>query len=513
MRTKQLVTISITALAVLCFATLPLAKATSTDQVVIYGAMANLTTHLLNVSGANFGATTPTVKLDNASLTVVSFTPTTLQATLPNSLTPGSYLLTVSTGTGATFNAIFDVTAVNDSSSGSEDRGNGNSAAENVQALNSGTTGINNTAQGWFSLYTNTYGNDNTAIGFKTLYSNISGGSNTAIGGSALYSNWYGNYNTASGFDALWHNTSGSENTANGAFALDTNFTGDDNTAIGADAMYRNTTGARNTATGAWSLEENTTGNDNTAAGDHALFLSTTGDENTAIGSAALRSNTTGGFNVGIGASALYYNTTGSQNIALGVGAGNNLTTGDSNIDIGNAGVADESSTIRIGTGGNQTATYIAGISGTAVVGTNVLVDGNGQLGVLVSSARFKDHVAPMDKATEAILALRPVTFSYKEKVDPNCAPQFGLIAEDVEKVNPDLVVRDSSGKPFTVRYEAVNAMLLNEFLKAHRRIEEQDKRIDELTAQLKQQAALIQKVSDKVEMTKPAPQVVSNDR
>jgi Chaperone of endosialidase len=191
----------------------------------------------------------------------------------------------------------------------------------------------------------------------------------------------------------------------------------------------------------------------------------------------------------------------------LGTIAGINLTSGNNNIDIGNTGVAGESNTIRIGTQGTQTATYSAGIYGTTVSrGANVFVDANGRLGARSSSKRFKEGIKPMDEASEAILALKPVTFRYKKEIDPDATPQFGLVAEEVAKVNPDLVVRDDDGNVYTVRYEAVNAMLLNEFLKAHRRIEE-------LTAQLKEQAEQIRKVNDKVEMNRAAPQVAVSDR
>src|SRR5213076_460956 len=148
-------------------------------------------------------------------------------------------------------------------------------------------------------------------------------------------------------------------------------------------------------------------------------------------------------------------------------------TTGSNNIDIGNAGVAGEGATIRIGTQGTQTATFIAGVSGATIAkSVAVFVDASGHLGTKTSSERFKDAVKPMDKASETIFALKPVTFRYKHELDPEGIPQFGLVAEDVEKVNPDLVARDDQGKPYSVRYEAVNAMLLNEFLKEHRKVE-----------------------------------------
>jgi hypothetical protein len=236
----------------------------------------------------------------------------------------------------------------------------------------------------------------------------------------------------------------------------------------------------------------------------------------------ALFNDQTGSSNTANGSLALYSNTTGNHNIALGATAGDNLTTSDNNIDIGNEGVTDEGNTIRIGTQGTQTATFIAGITGATVTGTAVVVNGSGQLGVAVSSARFKDAIKPMDKTSEAVFALKPVSFCYKKEIDPKRTAQFGLVAEEVEKVNPDLVVRDKEGKPYTVRYDAVNAMLLNEFLKEHRKVQElqatvaeqqksfesklagEQKQIDALTAGL-------QKVSAQLEVSKPAPQVAEN--
>jgi uncharacterized coiled-coil protein SlyX len=220
-------------------------------------------------------------------------------------------------------------------------------------------------------------------------------------------------------------------------------------------------------------------------------------------------------------------NTSGGSNLAVGESAGINLTTGSNNIDIGNSGVADESNTIRIGTVA-QTRVFIAGISGTTASpsgAATVWVTRSGQLGVLTSSARFKDNIKPMGDASDALLGLKPVTFHYKKEIDPDSTPQFGLVAEEVEKVNPALVTRDTEGKAYTVRYEAVNAMLLNEFLKEHRKVQEQEaaitrlkstvaqqqKGMEVLTASLKEQAAKIQKVSDKVEMSRPVPQVVDN--
>ena len=233
----------------------------------------------------------------------------------------------------------------------------------------------------------------------------------------------------------------------------------------------------------------------NTATGFQALFDNNTGESNTATGNFALANNS------------------GSNNIALGADAGSHLHTGDNNIDIGNQGVRDESNTIRFGTQGTQTKTFIAGISDAAIGGMEVRVNQNGRLGTVPSSKRFKEVIKAMDKASEVLLALRPVTFRYKPEIDPEGIPQFGLVAEEVEKVNPDLVVRDKEGKPYSVRYDAVNAMLLNEFLKEHRTVQEQQKEIDALKAELKEQRALIQKVNDKVELDKPALKTVLNNQ
>jgi hypothetical protein len=278
-------------------------------------------------------------------------------------------------------------------------------------------------------------------------------------------------------------------------------------------------------------LGSNTSGSGNTAIGFEVLQSNTTGFFNTANGSSALSSNTTGFNNTANGWYALQM-TTGSNNIAVGAEAGINLTSGNNNIDIGNPGIAGESRTIRVGTRQTHRATFIAGISGATVpAGVAVIVDGSGHLGTVVSSARFKDDIKPMEKASEAILALKPVTFRYKQELDPDGIPQFGLVAEEVEKVNPDLVARDEQEKPYSVRYEAVNAMLLNEFLKEHRKVEEQDRKIEELEAtvawqqrgfasaiaqqakEIKALTSKIQKVSAELEARKSSPQIVLNNQ
>jgi trimeric autotransporter adhesin len=367
--------------------------------------------------------------------------------------------------------------------------------------------GHRNSALGVGALADNRSGNDNTAVAFQALSLNKAD-RNTAIGFQALHNNVFTTENTAVGYNALFNNM-GSFNTAVGNQALVVN-TGTANTAIGNLALRDNTDGGLNTATGSGALQLNTTGSFNTANGWGTLFNNSTGNENTAIGQFALTSNTTGNNNTAIGSAALQLNTAGDNNIALGFHAGENLTTGSNNIDIGNAGRAGESSTIRIGVTAIHQATYIAGISeATVPTGVAVIVDGSGHLGTTTSSERFKESIKPMDHASEAILALQPVTFRYKHELDPDGIPQFGLVAEQVEEINRDLVARDEQRKPYSVRYEAVNAMLLNEFLKEHRTVEELKREIAALTATVNEQAVQIQSVSAQLQMSKPTPQMV----
>jgi hypothetical protein len=348
--------------------------------------------------------------------------------------------------------------------------------------------------------------NFSTFLGDGALVNNT-GASNTAVGSGALTSNTGGSQNTAIGVEALSSNTAGIGNTASGFQALRNNIDGFDNTAAGLTALIANTTGNRNTATGSGALALNTSGNANTATGSLALEHNTTGDNNIAVGFGALISNMTGNNNIAVGALAGFF------------------TRGSNNIEIGHRGFAGDSGTIRIGTTGAQSATFIAGISGVTVPdGVGVIVGANGKLGTVVSSARFKEAIKPMDKVSEAILALKPVTFRYKKELDPDSIPQFGLVAEEVEKVNPDLVARDDDGKPYSVRYEAVNAMLLNEFLKEHRKNEQQEVTIARQQQQIEALTEGLQKVSAQLatgrvrpsgglEASKPAPQMVLNNQ
>ncbi len=412
----------------------------------------------------------------------------------------------------------------------------GGNTAEGQSALLSLTSGTYNTAVGFFSLLSNAEGkfntgvgagtllantaDENTATGAGALLSNTTGGQNTANGAFALFSNTEGGGNTAIGDQALFSNTTGGANTASGAFALFFNTEGAGNTAIGGSALINNTSGNGNTASGASALFSNTSGDQNTATGFGALVSNSTGDYNTATGYQALAANTAGFRNTAIGRSALI-STTGSNNVALGDGAGFNATTGSDNVYIG----ADV-----VGVAGETSACYIKSIFGkTSVNGIPVLINSDRKLGTTTSSKRFKEDIKPMDKASEAILALKPVTFHYKKELDPAGRSQFGLVAEEVEEVNPDLVVRDKEGQVYSVRYDQVNAMLLNEFLKEHKKVEEQQATITELKcdfqmvsaqqqneiqilgAQLKEQATQIQRVSAQVEIRKPTTKVVLN--
>jgi len=397
-------------------------------------------------------------------------------------------------------------------------------------ALLFNNSGTYNTANGAFALHTNTTGSDNTANGYQVLYRNVSGQDNTGTGFKAL-SNNDGDQNTASGSQALYLNTDGSDNTAIGFKAL-YNDSADENTAIGSQALFSNTSGGPNTATGFQALFSNTMGNANTANGFAALFSNTLGDSNNATGYTALTSNTTGIQNNAFGYSALLLNVTGNNNTAIGDTAGA-MITGSGNVCIGEGvqGVAAMDNT-----------TWIRNVYDSVASDRAVYVNSDNKIGTLASSRRYKEEIKPMDKTSEALLSLKPVTFRYKQELDPHHVPMFGLIAEDVEKVNADLVTRNKKGEVETVRYDAVNAMLLNEFLKEHRKMQEQEATITQLkrdfgatiaqlTARLDQQASQIQKVSThlaaasqsqggleaskfaagRIRGGKPAPQVVNN--
>src|SRR5438874_2724258 len=362
------------------------------------------------------------------------------------------------------------------------------------------------------------YPGNNTAEGTNALFSLTSGIDNTALGFEALFRNTTADFNTAEGFGALFNNTSGTQNTATGVNALISNTTGSSNTASGVNTLFHNTTGFQNAATGVQSLFSNTTGFHNTAAGFQALFSNTTGNHNTADGDNALVHTTTGILNTAIGAHALDQNVTGSSNVALGFQAGLTIT-GSGNVCIGEN---------ILGLTGESNVTRIRNIGSTAQAnGVFVTVGAGGKLGFQVSSRRYKDDIKPMDKASEALFALKPVSFRYKQEIDPARSPDFGLIAEDVAIVNPDLVARDEEGKIVTVRYQAVYAMLLNEFLKSHSKVQEQEAVIAQVKSNAAKQEATIarqqkqiealteglQKVSAQLEAGKTSPRIVLNDQ
>jgi hypothetical protein len=335
-------------------------------------------------------------------------------------------------------------------------------------------------------------------------------GGNTAEGHLALanLNTSAGLYNTAVGVYSLLSITDSDFCTALGAGTLFAN-TADENTATGAGALFSHTDGGGNTANGAFALFSHTSGIDNTVVGDRALLLSTTGGFNTAVGEAAMLNNDTGSSNVAIGVQALGNNISGSNNIVLGNVAGSGVTTANDVICIGAGGENVDSSC------------YIGGIfNATSSGGTAVFINSAGKLGTSTSSQRFKEAIKPMEQASAALFALKPVSFHYKKEIDPQGTKQFGLVAEEVEKVNPDLVVRDKEGKPYTVRYDQVNAMLLNEFLKEHRKVEEleamvarQQKSFESKVAEQRQQidalTLAVQKISAQVDMNTAATKVV----
>ena len=356
----------------------------------------------------------------------------------------------------------------------------GFTTAEGCGALQFLGTGAGNTGIGWYSLYLVGSGNYNTGVGAGTLVRNTAD-SNTAVGAAALLLNTSGTENTAVGTDALVHNASGSVNSAFGAFAL-----------------------------------FNATGGNNTAIGDRALLNNTGGGSNTAVGQAAMLNNTTGGSNIAIGVQALGNNDSGSGNIVLGNVSGGGITTANNVICIGNlpAGNVDNRTYI-----GNISSTTVSG-AGTDAVTVNLTT---GLLGHLTSSRRYKEEIQPMNNASETLYRLKPVTYRYKKDIDVTQSLDYGLVAEEVAEVDPGLAIRDASGQIESVRYTAINAMLLNEFLKEHKKVEEQDRQIREqeatitqlkqgmevVVAQLKHQAAEIQRVSAQFKMSKPASKVV----
>ena len=372
----------------------------------------------------------------------------------------------------------------------------GENTAEGASALLHLNGGTYNTAVGFFSLGTLSTGqfctgvgagalllntaDENTATGAGALLSDTVGFSNTANGAFALFSNVSGSNNTAISYQALYSNMDGFRNNAFGDSALSTHRTGSFNNAFGSLALASDESGASNNAFGDEALHFNADGNGNTAMGDLAL-QNNNGTGNCAFGAQALQSNTNGqDNNTAVGERSLANNTTGSLNIALGTYAGLGVSTASDVIVIGAAG-AEVSDSCYIGNIWNQPGGSQA-----------VYVNSDGKLGFQGSSRRFKDEIKTMAHASEVIYDLKPVSFRYKTEIDPTRPRGFGLIAEDVETVSADLVTRGYDGKPNSVRYDAVNTMLLNEFLKEHKKVEEQQTSIAELTSTVAKQEATI---------------------
>jgi trimeric autotransporter adhesin len=409
-------------------------------------------------------------------------------------------------------NVAFGGNALSSNVSGSDNTASGGAAlygntsgsyntATGASAMASNSTGTSNTAIGYEALFASN-GNyntasgagalkyntadGNTASGYQALQQNTTGAQNTAAGVQALTLNTSGCCNTASGYQALQSNTTGALNTATGSSALQQNNTGSSNTANGANALTLNTTGSDNTADGYGALLLNSTGGSNTAGGYQALMNNSTGSENTASGINALGANTIGTTNTAIGAGALGNNTTGSNNIAIGVDAAVSVSPVNSNnIHIGNVGTSTDHSFIRIGTEGTQSNTFIAGIYGSPVLSSNsvVCVDSTGHLGTggcsAASSRRFKEQITDMGDSSSKLLQLRPVTFFYKPQYDDGShSLQYGLIAEEVAKLYPDMVGYDTDGQPSSVKYQALAPMLLNEVQKQNAQIQSQVKAI-----------------------------------
>src|SRR5262245_39209328 len=418
----------------------------------------------------------------------------------------------------------------------------GGNTAEGQNALLSLATGMYNTAVGFLSLQSDTTGNFNTAIGAGALLANTAA-FNTAAGSGALLSNTTGFRNTGDGAFALFNNTDGAINSAFGAYALFSNTEGTQNTAIGVQALYTNTTGQDNTAAGYQALffndgdPNNLEGSDNAAFGAYALGNSTTGDSNSAFGWSALGNNTIGFDNTAMGALALSSNTDHHANTAVGTRALQHATGGFNTALGDQAGfnVTTANNVICIGSGGDNTdnSCFIGNIYSNIqpVIGIDpdyVTIASNGKLGrsnLNGSSRRFKHDIKPMDRASEAIFALKPVSFRYNKEYDATQRPSFGLIAEEVAEIAPDLVGRNKKGEPESVRYEQVNAMLLNEFLKVHKKVQEQTREIQEqkatiselkdgmetIVARLKEQDLRIRKVTAQTEKGMPTPRVVLN--
>ncbi len=410
----------------------------------------------------------------------------------PHNSAFGYRALQANTSAGA--NSAFGVDALRTNTAGSYN------SAFGVQALYANTTANYNSAFGYAALASSTTAEFNSAFGYYALQSNTSGASNSAFGFQAL-ANTTASYNSAFGYYALLADTVGDSNSAFGFEALRANTTAHHNSAFGNRALRANTGGGNNSAFGDNALAANTGGGTNSAFGDNALGANTTGGSNSAFGYYALGANTTGNGNAAFGWRTLHQLSSGGSNLALGMLAGSVLTSGSYNIYVGNSGVSSESNTTRIGD--DQTATYVAGISGaTSAGGVAVYVDSFGKLGTITSSRRYKEEIVDMGEESDVLMKLRPVSFYYRPELDAEHVRQYGLVAEEVEELAPGLVARDETGAPQTVRYHFVNAMLLNEMQKQRRRLEAQDGQLRTQQAEIRElraQQGLIQDLKEQL--------------
>jgi hypothetical protein len=363
-----------------------------------------------------------------------------------------------------------------------------------------------NTALGVLALSAGTSGFNNTAVGYAALLANLTGGGNTALGNTALQLNTSGSFNTAIGDFALMANNTGMYNTAIGGEALTANTTGSGNTAVGTSTLQHSTTAGGNTAIGDGAMANSTTGENNIAIGSGTLS-DNQGDNNTAVGVLSMASNI-GSSNTSLGRDSLGLNTTGSNNIAVGYQAGFLSGPANSNnIHVGNTGSSSDSAVIRIGTLGTQTSFFVAGVNGVTTTNSAVpvLIDTtNGQLGVASSSRRYKEDIEDMGDASRDLMRLRPVTFRYKKPFADGSKPiQYGLIAEEVDEVYPDLVAHSADGQIETVKYQVLDSMLLNEVQRQQAEIGAQKEQLQKLeqrlNAQTQQNASLLERL-DKLE-------------
>jgi hypothetical protein len=421
-------------------------------------------------------------------------------------------------GSGAMANASSAASSSSAFGAGALANTQNNNSAFGSNSLGSNTTGANNSAFGETSMSYNVLGHNNSAFGRWALRANVNNSRNSAFGAFAMANDFFGSpgsdnvalgyrslyqttgwRNTAAGSDAMRYTTSGNDNVAFGHRAMLSNDDGFLNAAFGKDALMSLTSGYGNTAIGPAAMADNVDGQQNVAVGTAALENATSGNSNTVIGPFAARNQTTGSFNVAVGDQAALGNT-GSNNVAIGrlslaattaasnvvaIGryAGSVGPLGNDNVFIAHPGVAGESGTIRIGTSGTHTRAYVSGIFGQTVdssTGTMVVVDSSGHLGTINSSARFKTDVVDMGERTEVLMKLRPVSFHYIEDGSSGePVPQYGLIAEEVAAVAPDLVIRDEHGAPLTVKYHMLAPMLLNELQRMQRTLDARDATIE----------------------------------